>query len=53
MLRDAMHLYDANRYARAVALFILAMSFGVTFGFAFLATAVILLPRDKDSFDRM
>ena len=25
MLRDAMHLYDANRYARAVALFILAI----------------------------
>lgn len=38
---------------RGVALFILAMSFGVTFGFAFLATAVILLPRDKDRFDRM
>ncbi len=38
---------------RDVALFILAMSFGVTFGFAFLATAVILLPRDKDRFDRV
>jgi hypothetical protein len=38
---------------RAVALFILAMSFGVTFAFAFLATAVILLPRDKDRFDRV
>ncbi|HHZ10071.1 MAG TPA: hypothetical protein GX405_14975 [Rhizobiales bacterium] len=38
---------------RGVALFILAMSFGVTFGFAFLATAVILLPRDKDDFDRV
>jgi hypothetical protein len=38
---------------RTVALFILAMSFGVTFAFAFLATAVILLPRDKDRFDRV
>lgn len=38
---------------RTVALFILAMSFGVTFGFAFLATAVILLPRDKDTFDKV
>ena len=38
---------------RDVAVFILAMSFGVTFGFAFLATAVILLPRDKDEFDRV
>jgi len=38
---------------RGIALFILAMSFGVTFGFAFLATAVILLPRDKDTFDKI
>jgi hypothetical protein len=38
---------------RAVALFILALSFGVTFAFAFLATALILLPGDKDRFDRV
>lgn len=36
-----------------VALFILGMSFGVTFGFAFLATALMLLPGDKDHFDRI
>jgi hypothetical protein len=36
-----------------VALFILGMSFGVTFGFAFLATALMLLPSDKDHFDRV
>jgi hypothetical protein len=38
---------------RGVALFILAMSFGVTFAFAFLATALMLLPGDKDHFDRI
>ncbi|MDN2583734.1 hypothetical protein [Aquibium sp. ELW1220] len=38
---------------RMVALFILAMSFGVTFAFAFLATALMLLPGDKDRFDRV
>lgn len=36
---------------RGVALFILAISFGVTF--AFLATALMLLPADKDHFDRV
>lgn len=38
---------------RPVILFILAMSFGSTFAFAYLATAVWLLPTDKDDFDRM
>ncbi|WP_187972086.1 hypothetical protein [Aquibium microcysteis] len=38
---------------RGVALFILALSFGVTFAFAFLATALMLLPGDKDHFDRV
>mgnify|MGYP003382156975 CR=1 FL=1 len=42
-----------NSANRAAAIFILAMSFGVTFGFGFLTTAVLLLPTDKDSFDRM
>ena len=32
---------------------ILAMSFGVTFAFAYLTTAVLLLPSDKDDFDRL
>lgn len=35
------------------AVFILALSFGTTFAFGFLATALILLPGDKDGFDRM
>lgn len=38
---------------RSVALFILAISFGVTFAFAYLATALMLLPGDKDRFDRV
>ena len=33
--------------------YILALSFGVTFGFGFLTTAVLLLPTGKDDFDRM
>lgn len=36
-----------------VAYLILGMSFGATFAFAYLATAVWLLPTDKDDFDRM
>ena len=32
---------------------LLAGSFGVTFGFGYLTTAVLLLPTDKDDFDRM
>ena len=39
--------------SRLVAVFILAMSFGTTFGFGFLTTAILLLPEDKDEFDRM
>ncbi|HMQ58211.1 MAG TPA: hypothetical protein PKE65_06645 [Rhizobiaceae bacterium] len=38
---------------KPAALAILGLSFGVTFGFAFLATAIMLLPTDKDGFDRM
>lgn len=37
---------------KATVLFILGMSFGVTFGFGYLTTAVILLPTDKDEFDK-
>ncbi len=36
-----------------VALFVLFISFGSTFAFAYLATAVWLLPTDKDDFDRV
>jgi hypothetical protein len=32
---------------------IMALSFGSTFGFAYLTTAVLLLPDDKDEFDRL
>lgn len=42
-----------NSSSRGAAFFILALSFGVTFGFGFLTTAVLLLPTDKDGFDRM
>ncbi len=37
---------------RVVAIFVLAMSFGVTFGFGYLTTSILLLPTDKDRFDR-
>ena len=39
--------------SKLVAIFILAMSFGVTFGFGFLTTAVLLMPTNKDEFDRL
>ncbi len=38
---------------RVVALFILALSFGVTFGFAYHTPPVMLLPRDKDEIDKI
>ncbi|WP_419910087.1 hypothetical protein [Hoeflea sp.] len=37
----------------ATALFIMFLSFGITFGFAYLTTAVLLLPTDKDDFDKV
>ncbi|WP_136656277.1 hypothetical protein [Nitratireductor sp. XY-223] len=37
----------------ATALFIMFFSFGITFGFAYLTTAVLLLPTDKDDFDKV
>lgn len=39
--------------AKPVILALLGMSFGVTFGFAYLATAVMLMPTGKDDFDRL
>ena len=38
---------------KPIIAFIMALSFGVTFGFGFLTTAVLLLPTDKDDFDRL
>ncbi len=38
---------------RGTVVFILALSFGSTFAFAYMATAVWLLPSGKDDFDRM
>jgi len=35
------------------AIFILLVSFGSTFGFAVMATAVMLMPADKDEFDKL
>lgn len=39
--------------SKPVILALLGMSFGVTFGFAYLATAVMLMPTQKDEFDRL
>lgn len=42
-----------NSRSSTVAIFILFISFGFTFAFAVLATAVMLIPVDKDDFDRL
>jgi hypothetical protein len=42
-----------NAQNKLAVIFLLAGSFGVTFGFAFLTTSVLLLPTDKDDFDRV
>lgn len=39
--------------SRIAAVFILLMSFGSTFGFAVMATAVMLMPVDKDEFEKL
>lgn len=39
--------------SRIAAIFILLVSFGSTFGFAVMATAVMLMPVDKDEFDKL
>ena len=39
--------------SKPVILALLGMSFGVTFGFAYLSTAVMLMPTGKDDFDRL
>jgi len=43
----------AHSHDKPTIIFILALSFGVTFGFAYLTTAVLLMPSDKDNFDRL
>lgn len=43
----------AHSDAKPLILALLGMSFGVTFGFAYLSTAVMLLPASKDDFDRL
>lgn len=43
----------AHSDSKPVILALLGMSFGVTFGFAYLATAVMLMPTAKDDFDRL
>lgn len=42
-----------NSRSSTVAILILFMSFGFTFAFAVLATAVMLIPVEKDKFDRL
>jgi hypothetical protein len=43
----------ANSDAKLVVALILGSSFGSTFGFAYVTTAVLLLPVDKDKFDKV
>ena len=38
---------------KPIILALMGMSFGVTFGFAYLATAVMLMPTNKDEFDEL
>ncbi|MFZ2098937.1 MAG: hypothetical protein WAU86_00055 [Oricola sp.] len=45
-------LIDHTRY-KVAAVAMLALTFGITFGFAYLATAVMLMPTGKDDFDRL
>lgn len=39
--------------AKLVIGFLLAISSGITFGFAYMATAVMLLPTDKSDFEKL
>ena len=43
----------ARSDSKPVIIALMGMSFGVTFGFAYLSTAVMLLPTRKDDFDRL
>ena len=42
-----------NAQNKLPVIFLLAGSFGVTFGFAFLTTSILLLPTGKDDFDKV
>ena len=42
-----------NTDSKLAVIFILGLSFGSTFAFAYLTTAVLLLPTDKDEFDKV
>ncbi len=61
LIAAAVVWFDVNGFGTLVlhaqspltAIFILMMSFGSTFAFAALATAVMLIPTDKDDFDRL
>ena len=39
--------------SKAAALVLLGTSFGVTFGFAYLTTAILLMPTTKSDFDKL
>jgi hypothetical protein len=43
----------ARSDSKAIVALILGASFGSTFGFAYVTTAVLLLPTDKDDFDKI
>lgn len=43
----------ARSDSKLVVALILGASFGSTFGFAYVTTAVLLLPTDKDEFDKL
>ncbi len=43
----------ANASNKFAVLALMGMSFGVTFGFGYLSTAVMLMPDRKDDFDRL
>ena len=43
----------ANASNKLAVIALMGMSFGVTFGFGYLSTAVLLIPDRKDDFDRM
>lgn len=38
---------------KVAAVAMLGLTFGITFGFAYLATAVMLMPTGKDDFDKL
>jgi predicted membrane protein len=42
-----------NASNKIAVIYLLASSFGVTFGFGYLTTAVLLLPTEEDDFNKM